>query len=73
MQEGEQMSKTRFECRQVILKNWTQMTPGSETLTYAYIFEGSLVFVSLCSSLEVHTFQFLLEMYFWTVNCKGVH
>ena len=28
------MSKTRFECRQVILKNWTQMTPGSETLTY---------------------------------------
>ena len=28
------MSKTRFECRQVILKHWTQMTPGSETLTY---------------------------------------
>ena len=28
------MSKTRFECRQVIFKNWTQMTPGSETLTY---------------------------------------
>ena len=28
------MSKTRLECRQVILKNWTQMTPGSETLSY---------------------------------------
>ena len=28
------MSKTRFECIQVILINWTQMTPGSETLTY---------------------------------------
>ena len=26
--------KTRFECRQVISKNWTQMIPGSETLTY---------------------------------------
>ena len=30
------MSKTRFECRQVIKKNWTQMTPGSETLTYKF-------------------------------------
>ena len=28
------MSKTRFECKKVIFKNWTQMTPGSETLTY---------------------------------------
>ena len=28
------MSKTKFECRQAILKNWTQMTPGSETLAY---------------------------------------
>ena len=27
------MPKTRFECTQVILKNWTQMTPGSETLS----------------------------------------
>ena len=32
------MSKTRFECRQVILKKWTQMTPGSETLTYADLY-----------------------------------
>ena len=32
------MSKTRFECRQVILKKLTQMTPGSETLTYTFIF-----------------------------------
>ena len=30
------MSKTRFEGRQVILKNWTLMIPGSETLTYIY-------------------------------------
>ena len=30
------MSKTRFECRQIILNNWTQMTPGSETLTYLF-------------------------------------
>ena len=29
------MSKTRFECIQVILKNWTQMTTGFETLTYS--------------------------------------
>ena len=28
------MSKYRIEFKQVILKNWTQMTPGSETLTY---------------------------------------
>ena len=28
------MSKTIFECRQVILKNWTQMNQGSETLTH---------------------------------------
>ena len=28
------MSKTRFECRHIISKNWAQMTPGSETLTY---------------------------------------
>ena len=27
------MSKTRFECRHIISKNWAQMTPGSETLT----------------------------------------
>ena len=31
------MSKIRFECRQVILKYWTQMTPKSETLTYTTI------------------------------------
>ena len=30
------MSKTGLECRQVILKNLTQMNPGSETLTYSY-------------------------------------
>ena len=28
------MFKTIFECKQVILKHWSQMTPGSETLTY---------------------------------------
>ena len=27
------MSKTRYECGQVIMKNWTQMTLGSKTLT----------------------------------------
>ena len=32
------MSKTRFECRHVISKNWAQMTPGSETLTCVNIF-----------------------------------
>ena len=32
------MSRTRFECRQVIKKNWTKMTPGSETLTYPLCF-----------------------------------
>ena len=26
--------EARFECRQVILENWTQMTPGCETLNY---------------------------------------
>ena len=31
------MSKSRFECRHVILKNWAQMTPGSETLTYVIL------------------------------------
>ena len=33
------MSKTRFECRQVIFKNWTKMTPGSETLMYKEVLD----------------------------------
>ena len=39
------MYKTRFECRQVILKNWTQMTPGSETLTN--LLEGTARYAGL--------------------------
>ena len=47
------MSKSRFECRLVILKKLTQMTPGSQTLTNAtYLNEKCLI-----KSLKINLFK----------------
>ena len=55
------MSKTRFEFRQVIKKKWTQMTPGSETLTYG-IANTILWYAFPYPNMEFHITKILKEI-----------